>query len=396
LGQRCTIGTTQHVSTAPNQNVDVPSRGMAQRILDPDSITAVNPIYDRTAGRSPGLARERSPPLGGSAYNNRAPPFGQDKGQTVSTGHRKTTGIPTAPPRPPPSSGRSDQLRTDELTTPTVNSTTRSTASGTIQEIPIASITPDIRQSNVLGVPRYLGNHTPVEHIPKTPTIGPTFNPPKSGITQTNPGAFTHVRGGPAYLQGDVFSHRSPHLGSNTERTASPFEQVAGASAHMDIDHPPPSPGQSSQFRTNESPLSPTTPTPTGGRRQRQRPSQSDTYGKEIPQMLGNVRDIMSNLATSIEGLKDAIYDLRTQQNTPGGSGSVPAHSSRKGKERARRDGGGGDSGGRPQSGTGGGSRAQNAGGHLGDEYIADDEGQEDEVEEPIGKDYKLRVSSIT
>ena len=95
---------------------------------------------------------------------------------------------------------------------------------------------------------------------------------------------------------------------------------------------------------------------------------------------------VIGDLATSVNSLKDAVSDLRSGQNTLWGFGAASVQNSGKGKGRAR-TGGGNNNSGRTQSSSGGGSQSRGAG----DEYVADDEGQGDEVERP--KNYQLRVS---
>lgn len=143
----------------------------------------------------------------------------------------------------------------------------------------------------------------------------------------------------------------------------------------------PPIPGQPDQPRTNEQPLSltaPTPPAPAGTGQQQRRSGPSNTLGQEIPQMLGEMREVISNLAVSVNSLKDAVSDLRAGQSTPGSSGSAPVRGSGRGRG--------------PRRGRGRG-RNEATGGPAGD--VADDEGQGD-GDDGEGKDYKLRVSVVT
>ena len=104
--------------------------------------------------------------------------------------------------------------------------------------------------------------------------------------------------------------------------------------------------------------------------------------------MIGEMRDVIDNLAVSINSLRDVVSDFQVGQNQARqntGSGPIPVQGSgrRKGS-RGRRGGGRGSVRARNQR--------QSTGGHVGDDYVADDESQGDE-DHGESKDYKLRVS---
>ena len=255
---------------------------------------------------------------------------------------------------------------------------------------------------------------SPSERIPMTSTVQPTFTSilgMSPGVMQTNTGMVSHGGGGPAYPRDIPFSLGSPPSGANTERTTPAPERVAGL-------HPPfahttnPPPGLSTPSRrltiTNgqdspdDQPLSPTTPTSTGSGQQRRRPRPSHTTSQEIPQMLGEMRDVIGNLATSVNGLKDVVSDLRAEQRS--GPSSTPVRGSGRGSrgQRRGRDGNIGE-----RSGGGGGrNQNQSTSGPIGDDRTADadadasadvDADDESPGDEDPGerKDYKLRVSFI-
>ena len=265
----------------------------------------------------------------------------------------------------------------------------------------------------------YLGYHAPAERVPTIPMIGPTFDSLLTGTTQMDLGIFTH--GGSRFTP----QHSIPEPPSGPSTLSQQWEvtdEQDSRTSHMDVDHEihgreshfsrpdlyhantervsttsaaiphvsapatEPAPGQSSQLHTPETLPSPPTPTPVGSGRRRGRSRQSNAIDQEIPQMLGEMRTVIGDLATSVNGLKDAVSDLRSGQNTLGGFGAASVRNSGKGKGRARTGGGNNNSGG-TQSSSGGGSQSRGAG----DEYVADDEGQGDEVERP--KNYQLRVS---
>ena len=301
---------------------------------------------------------------------------------------------------------------------------------------PIVPAPSTITQSNVAEAARYLnglGYVTQYENVFPIPAIGPALTSiigASSSTSQAGIVSFT-LGEGSAYSQDDPSTLGFPHLGPDTRRTASILEQVPGVSrpSPHTADPPPgppdplqqqaaasepdsrssqtiadqsprrilippvnapvmePIPGQSSELHTDEAPPSPTTPTPVGRGRQRWRPRQSNTINQEIPQMLGEMRTVIGDLATSVNGLKDAVSDLQSSQNTSGGFGSAPVRSSGKGKGKGRAKTGGGF------QGAAGGGQGQSASGHVGEEYVADDEGQGDDVERP--KNYKLRVSFV-
>ena len=100
--------------------------------------------------------------------------------------------------------------------------------------------------------------------------------------------------------------------------------------------------------------------------------------------MLGEMRDVIDNLAVSVNGLKDVVSDLRAGQSTD--SNSTPVRGSGRGRGSRGRRGGG-------RGGVGEGNRNQNTDVHMGNDYVADDEGQEDE-DHRKPKNYKLRVSN--
>lgn len=278
----------------------------------------------------------------------------------------------------------------------------------------------DVPYGYIVEVPEVCSDsvHTaPQEHVFTIPRIQRIVNPTaglSSGVARMNLGLVS------ANPQDNAFSLGSPPFGRRTStprRSPSTFSvppqqpaTVGERSPHtsrMDIDDPspgrastppppaatsfnlgsPPALGRSNRPHSNEPLVSPTSPTPIGAGRQRQRPRPSHMSGQEIPQMLGEMRDVIGNLAASVNGLKDAVSDLRAEQRTAGSSGQTSTR----------------QSGGRRGSGRGrgfgsqrGGGRGQNesTGGFFGDNYVADDEGQGDEDHgEP--KNYKLRVSVV-
>ena len=101
--------------------------------------------------------------------------------------------------------------------------------------------------------------------------------------------------------------------------------------------------------------------------------------------MLGEMRDVIDNLAVSVNGLKDAVSDIRAGQSMD--SSSTPVRDSGRGRGLRGRRGGG-------RGGVGEGNRSQSTGGRVNNDYAADDEGQEDE-DHRQPKNYKLRVSDI-
>ena len=142
---------------------------------------------------------------------------------------------------------------------------------------------------------------------------------------------------------------------------------------------------------TNDALSSPTTPTPVSSRHQRRRSHSSHTPGQEIPQMLGEMRDVIGNLATSVNGLKDVVSDLQARRST--GFGPTPVRGSGRGRGSRGRRGGNGNRRAEGGVGRGEGSQGPGTGDPVGDGFVADDEGQGDEVNEE--KNYKLRVSSF-
>ena len=228
---------------------------------------------------------------------------------------------------------------------------------------------PGVTQARIEEVPEDfsdLGHHTPPEHAFTTPTTNPTSS------RATDP------------------RYDSPVLSSTGEQNVhTPCTNANHPSTgHTPPDTPPVAreapitPIQSDSPHTSESPPSPTTPTPAGAGRRRH-PHASQTFGREIPQMLGEMRDVIGDLAVSVNSLKDVVSDLQAGKNT--GSGSIPARGSRRGRgSRGQR--------GRGRGGVRGGNPGQSTGDPVGDDYRADDESQEDEDRrEP--RNYKLRVS---
>ena len=301
------------------------------------------------------------------------------------------------------------------------------------QNVPAASTAPafDPTVNSITCPPSSIaqGNTTelirsPSEHIPTTSTIRPTFNSitgPSSGAMQMDVETVSHSGGGPAYPQDNPLS-LSPPIDANAEQTTPVPEratEVFAPFAH--IADPLPGPSSSSHqltairgrsFRaswtgadlaslghaptlhTGDPPISPTTPTSTGSGHQQRRSRSSHSTGQGIPQMLGEMRDVIGSLAMSVDGLKDVVSDLRAGRTT--GPSSTPARGSGRGRGSRGRRGRGNESRG-VRSGVGGGGRGQSVGGPVGDDHTADadDESQGDEdSKEP--KDYKLRVSAIT
>ena len=298
------------------------------------------------------------------------------------------------------------------------------------QNVPAASTAPafDLTVNSIICPPSSIaqGNATePIrsssEHIPTTSTIQPTFNSItglSSGVMQMDVESASHSGGGPAYLHDN---HFSPPIDANAERTTPVPERVTEASvpfAHTADPLPGPSSsphqltairgrsfrtswtgadlaslGHTPTLHSDDLPISPTTPTSTGSGHQRRRSRSSYTTGQAIPQMLGEMRDVIGSLAMSVDGLKDIVSDLRAGQNP--GPGSTPVRGSGRGNDsRGRRGRGNGSRG--VSGGVGRGERSQVTGGPVGDDRAADadDESQGDEGSGET-KDYKLRVSDI-
>jgi len=187
---------------------------------------------------------------------------------------------------------------------------------------PISWGPPSITQGQITEVPQdssSLGHHAPPEHVSMTATIQPTPGSVpglSSSTAQMNLGVVPCGSWESLYSQGNSFSLGSPGHTPATH-TAPPTTETLG---------------QSDTPHTNGPPHSPTSPTPAGpGRQWRSRPSH--TPGQEVPQMIGEMRDVIDNLAMSVNSLKDVVSDLRAGQST--GSGSIPVRGS-----RGRRGGG--------------------------------------------------------
>lgn len=211
-----------------------------------------------------------------------------------------------------------------------------------------------------------LGYHTPPERAPTTttqPTSSRTPDPPSRP---------------PVLLITGERSFHTAHMDANHPSTGHATPDVPPVAQTT-----PSTPWQSDSPRTSEFPLSPTSPTPAGTGRRRHSYA-SRTFGREIPQMLGEMRDVIGNLAVSVNGLKDVVSDLQAGQST--GSGSVPVRGSRRGRgSRGQR--------GRGRGGVRRGNQSQSTGGPVGDDYVADDESQDDvDHGEPRSK---LRVSIV-
>ena len=235
--------------------------------------------------------------------------------------------------------------------------------------------------------------------VPATPAIDPIFNQtigPASGIARDKAAEVPQPFGGLGYHAQQEHVSTTPVIQPTSSRNTDPLSGPSALSqgfhtVRTDTIHPfpgytpaafPPvtpsnaltlrTPGQS---RASKSPLYPTTPTSVGAGGWRSRPS--STFGQEIPLILGEMRDVIGNLAASVNGLKDVVSDLQVGRNA----------GSRRGRgSRGRRGRGGGGVRGRNQS--------QSTGGPVGDDYVADDESREDE-DYGEQKNYKLRVSII-
>jgi hypothetical protein len=288
----------------------------------------------------------------------------------------------------------------------------------------------DVAQGKIVEVPEHFDElPTPPEHVSTPQKTQPTsslITGLSRGVTRMNLGLGVaaeslHPRGNTFTLRSPPFGRKTSNLGqsaaASSSRTVDPPSRSSVSSqqptvpdersphvSQMDVDHsspsrvstPPPAaasfsipsppiPEQSEPQHAGGPPLSPTTPTPVGAGRQRWRSRTSYTFGQEIPQMLGDMKDVIGDLAASVNGLKDVVSDLRAGQGIPGGFGSTSARSSgRRGSGRGRSSGG-----------QRGGERGRGTGGPVGDDYTADDEGQEDEDQrEP--KNPQLRVSAVT
>ena len=148
----------------------------------------------------------------------------------------------------------------------------------------------------------------------------------------------SHSGRGPAYPCNIPFSLGSPPFGMNTERMSPAPEWVA--ELHPPFAHttnPPPgllTPLQrlvitNGQDSPDDPPLSPTTPTSTGSSQQRWHPHPSHMTSQEIPHMLREIRDVIGNLATSVNSLKDVVSDLWGGQRS--GPSSTPVQGSGRG-----------------------------------------------------------------
>ena len=229
---------------------------------------------------------------------------------------------------------------------------------------PIVRQPSSVTRNNITGVAQYLGGLEYFAQYNSASTI-PTTNPaftsimgPPANISQIGMGLAT-LGGGSTHSQDDPLPFRPLHFGPDTGQTTPILEQVAGVStasprisdpppgpsdpplqraaasepnSHtslMNVGHlplggtstppvtassaePPPAPRRLDQSHTYEPLLSPTTPTPVDRGRQRLR-SRPNTLSQEIPQMLGEMKNVIVNLATSVNGLKDAVSDLRSQ-----------------------------------------------------------------------------------
>ena len=354
-----TVG--ENVPAIQNPNADQPTRNLHSTehgAFDP--VPAIDPILDQTTGLSSSIAC-------GTVACRR---------------------------------GRSEDL--PHKTTPTLGPTIR----------PTVWPPPGISQGNIAAARHSngLSHHLSPEHAFTASTIQQTFGlitGLPSGMVYTNAGVATRG-GGSVYSEDNPLSLGTPPFGLNAEHPGSsvpsqqssdPNEQNFHASqmgtnrgfprrtptllppATASRAEVPLAPQQSDPSYTDEPPFSPTTPT----RQHNSRPSGKPR--QEVPRMLGEMRDVMENLAVSINGLKDVVSDLRTRQDAPGGSGSSRRWRGSRGRRGGNRNRGG------VRGGTrGGGNRSRRTGGPVGDEYVADDEDQEDEDVEDQ-KNYKLRVS---
>ena len=251
------------------------------------------------------------------------------------------------------------------------------TGDGMVNPVPVIQVIDEIINQTIgpstgiardgpTEVPQHFGDqgrHAPPEHASTTPTIQPTAS--RNIDLPSGPSTLSQER----LINGEA-SH----------------------TLHTDINHPTPGPpstvfppvtpsstpvlGNLGQPFTSESFPSLTTPTPVeAGQRRRSRPS--NTIGQEIPQMLGEMKDVIGNLAASVDSLKGVVSDLQVGQNTRSGRGRG---------SRGRR--------GRGRGGVIGGNQSQGTGGPVADDYAADDESREDEDQRRL-KIYKLRVSIV-
>ena len=298
------------------------------------------------------------------------------------------------------------------------------------QNVPAASTAPafDPTVNSVTCPPSSIaqGNtelvRSPSEHIPTISTIRPTFNSItglSSGVMQMDVETASHSGGGSVYPHDNPFFPFSPPIDANAEQTTLVPERATEVFAPFTHSADPlPGPSSSSHqltairgrsFRTSwtgadlaslghaptlhtgDPPISPTTPTSTGSGHQRRRSRSSHTTGQGIPQMLGEMRDVIGSLAMSVDGLKDVVSDLRAGQNP--GPGSTPVRGSGRGNDSRGRRGRVNASRG-VRGGVGRGERSE--GGPIGDDRTADADDESQGDEDPgERKDYKLRVSFI-
>ena len=220
------------------------------------------------------------------------------------------------------------------------------------------------KTSSLASSPFSRGGDSALSTVPSNPIGGSTFPPPIPGLPSQPlaPSQRSSVNSPTPHTD---LNHTIHGRGTATPTTAPP---VSVFTAEM-------SSGQSNEHEqyAGGAPLSPTSPVPSSSGWNRQHSRHPNTFGQDVPQMLGEMKDVIANLAASVNGLKDAVSDLRTRQSPPTGLGSVPVRRSEKGKGRARRDGGISDSG-EPRDGVGVGDRVD-------DDSVADDEGEVDEDE---------------
>lgn len=103
--------------------------------------------------------------------------------------------------------------------------------------------------------------------------------------------------------------------------------------------------------------------------------------------MLGDMRDFIVSIAASVNGLKDAVSDLQAGQSTPGDFDPIPERKKRSRGRKVRRNKRGAARDPR--------SRCQNMEAHAGDNSIADDEDEGNDIEEQK-KISQLRVGVVS
>ena len=319
---------------------------------------------------------------------------------------------------------------------PTFNQTAgRSSAltQGKVPTTPMSSLTsnPTTRtvQGDATGLPQHLDPVARYSLHGSAPTIPSndlafaltTFS---YGGSQMDMGAI--ARGwGAAPSQGSSFNFNPPLLRPNTGQMAPTLGQLAGAPATSLYTDPPqqpaingpgsnnshlisnvlppvhtstpsvtasgtgpyPAPKQPAPPPAGTPSLSTAVSTPIDSRGQRHCSHLSQEFGEGIPQMLGDMRDFIVSIAASVNGLKDAVSDLQAGQSTPGDFDPIPERKKRSRGRKVRRNKRGAARDPR--------SRCQNMEAHAGDNSIADDEDEGNDIEEQK-KISQLRVGVVS